>query len=296
MELLVDGELIGEDRAEAYWHVEGCAECQRVLEMLEAESRLIRATRPRITVPESLRSAILKQMGKTNPGEQESPEQAKTPALGSSSSQMVTMYSRRWGRAGMAFAATLLIAGGIFSYNYGYLSNANALVEEALLIHQAVQSNAMPLDISSNSPAKVIDYFHHKISFPLQYANAGIASDDFAKYKLTGGRVISVGNERGVVLSFALGNEPITMIVSSSNIATPTCGREFHAEGITFHSQDRDSLHVVTWRNRGLSYALTSTRGMTNSGKCTTCHEGRSPTGQLPDSAPTMSVGELPQS
>ncbi len=44
------------------------------------------------------------------------------------------------------------------------------------------------------------------------------------------------------------------------------------SDGLCFHARDLDDLHVATWGNKGLTYALISSVAMGSSRSCSTCH------------------------
>ena len=64
------------------------------------------------------------------------------------------------------------------------------------------------------------------------------------------------------------------MIVAPQRVFTASGSKVVVSDGIALHTSDRDSIHTVTWNNRGLGYVLIANTSMTNPHTCATCHQG----------------------
>lgn len=263
IQLYVDGELAKEESEDLFFHLENCAECRQFLEEAEAYSSRIRAARPSITAPDSLRTAVLSKM-----------QEARSAAGPTLVPLKVPKAARFWPLTAVA-AALVVVAISLFVLHGHRRGNADPMIQAAVLAHRQLEQNAVPLDVASDSPQIVSSWFASRVLFPFRMANAGMAAEDRAKYKLTGGRLLTVGSHRVAFLSFSLPNEVVSMLVGPGHLSTASGGTVVHSDGITFHSQDQGSLRVVTWNNQGLSYVLTSTKSISNIRKCSTCHEER---------------------
>jgi predicted anti-sigma-YlaC factor YlaD len=62
IQLYVDGELTGEEHDDLLFHVKSCSFCREAMQEAESFSQLIRAARPAVVAPDSLRAAVLRQM------------------------------------------------------------------------------------------------------------------------------------------------------------------------------------------------------------------------------------------
>lgn len=129
-----------------------------------------------------------------------------------------------------------------------------------------------PLDVQSSSPDVVAAWFAQRVSFPFRMPNAGIAADDRAKYTLAGGRLVKFGEEPAALLEFRMPNNRISLLVSSDKLAAATGGKVTRSAGLRFHARDLGELHVATWDNKGLTYALISSVAMGSNRPCSTCH------------------------
>ena len=275
IQLYVDGELAKDEREYLFSHLENCAECQQFLEEAEAFSLRIRAARPSSSAPESLRSAVMSKMQETRGPARPTVVPIKSPRT-----------IRLWPLTAVA-AALAVFAVGLFAFHSHQQNDKDPMIQAAVMAHQQLQQNAIPLDVASDSPQVVSSWFANRVSFPFRMANQGMAADDRAKYKLTGGRLLTVGADRTALLSFSMAHDVVSLLVGPGHLSTASGGAVVQSDGIDFHSHDQDSLHVVTWNNRGLSYVLTSTRPMENTRKCSACHEERVSDKEAPHQAAT---------
>ncbi len=182
-------------------------------------------------------------------------------------------------RYALALAAMLfLVVGGLLLVpRLRVESNANSFVATAIDSHRALSDAALQLDVQSESPSVVSAWFSQRVSFPFRMPNAGIAANDLAKYKLRGGRLVTFGGERAAVLVFRLSQDLVTVLIAPDRHARAIGGNVTYSDGIKFHALDRDRMHVVTWENKNLTYALTSNITGSTAHACSTCHEGASP-------------------
>jgi anti-sigma factor (TIGR02949 family) len=269
IQLYVDGELTGEECEDLFSHLEGCSACRAHLETREALSARIRAARPEVKAPDALRQSVLKKLVEKESLAKE-PKSMVRPHLVPRKRPHV-----RWWSAAAVATILMIVMGGALVLNERQKNRAGVMIETAVLAHNGIRDGQLPLDISSDSPKAVSEWFANRVSFPFQMANDGIASDDRAKYKLAGGRVMTVSGERVALISFRIKGEAISMLVGPGPLATASGGTLVRVDGLMLHTHERDSLHVVTWNNRGLSYVMISKGSMGGTHKCRTCHESR---------------------
>jgi anti-sigma factor RsiW len=131
----------------------------------------------------------------------------------------------------------------------------------------------------------VAAWFAQRVSFPFRIPNEGIASDDRAKYTLAGGRLVDFGGERAALLVFRLPHDRISLLVSSDRLAKATGGRIVRSGALSFHAKELSDLHVATWDNKGLTYALVSNVTVGDSHTCSACHRDSAGAPGLPASA-----------
>ena len=260
IQLLVDNELTGEERSDLVSHVEQCTDCQRDLNEAKALSVRVRESRPRVVAPSALREKILRQMS--------NPEVQSTKYPLAHKESTIRTYWRP-----LALVAMLCIAvGGVFSfYHFQQESRAESFVDAAVAEHRAFD-DARPLDVRSSSSQVVTAWFAQRVSFPFRMPNAGIAADDRANYTLVGGRLVKFAGEPAALLEFRIPDNRISLLIVSNRLAAATGGKVTLEDGLRFHTKDLDDLHVATWNNQGLTYALISSVAMRNKSSCSNCH------------------------
>jgi anti-sigma factor RsiW len=261
IQLLVDGELTPEEQQAVFDHLEDCRECQAALRREENIAGRVRAARPNIQAPDSLRQRIAALAAEH---ERQAPAARPLPAR----------RLWRWTPiASAACAAVLAVAAtATLSHHADRQKQVANLDQTALLVHHALQSNQLPLDIESSSPEQLTAWFTQRLDFPFHLANAGIAADHEARYTLAGGRLINVNSRRAALVSFRLSHELVSMLVAPGSLDINTHGKPVSSGGITLYARDQETNHIVSWKNRGLSYVLVSHTSMSDSGSCVRCH------------------------
>jgi len=268
IQLYLDNELIGSDAEAFLAHLDYCESCRREMEEAEAFSRRLTQARPFAVAPAALRERIANLAATQAAPKPEMPfHEGKVLAM--SPRKKATRYS-------LALAAMLfLVVGGLLIVpRMRVESNANSFVATAIDSHRALSDAALQLDVQSESPSVVSAWFSQRVSFPFRMPNAGIAANDLAKYKLRGGRLVTFGGERAAVLVFQLSQNLVTVLIAPDSHARAIGGNVTYSDGIKFHALDRDRMHVVTWENKNLTYALTSNIAGSAAHACSTCHEG----------------------
>ncbi|MCU1252756.1 MAG: hypothetical protein JWQ49_5785 [Edaphobacter sp.] len=260
IQLFIDDELKGQEREDLISHLNDCARCQEELEEAKAFSARVRGARPQVEAPQALREKILSHMSDpTNRATSDPPAQKR-----------FAVRPYRWP---LAAAATFLVAvSSVLSISHlRRESRAKSFVDAAVAEHHG-SGEGRPLEVQSSLPDVVAAWFAQRVSFPFRMPNAGIAADDRAKYTLAGGRLVKFGGEPAALLEFRMANNRISLLVSSDKLAAATGGKVTRSAGLSFHARDLGELHVATWDNKGLTYALISSVAMGSSRSCFSCH------------------------
>lgn len=260
--LYVDCELTGEERRSFLAHVALCAKCEESLREAESLSRQIRAARSSIVAPEFLRDAVLQAMQQ---------HKRKDTCEGRPVTEK-TAFTSRTLRIAMAGTVLLLVAVHIPVIRQVLPRKAETMIETAVRVHRELSKGSALLDISSDSPQAVAAWFQSRVSFPFRMADSGIATNLTAKYKLTGGRLLSVKGEHVAMVVFRLPSEIATLSVGPENLMRASGGTVVESGGVTLHNRDIGSLHIVTWNTKGLGYVLTFAGNVPGSQRCSSCH------------------------
>jgi anti-sigma factor RsiW len=279
VQLYLDDELTGSDQREFLAHLENCADCKRQLEELRTLSRRIRQARPQVSAPASLRKRILEQAAHA---EKAGASKEEEPAAGPRTRKPAGKWtSPKLSWLPIAIAAMVCLAAGA-SLSIPHLrreANAASFIDTAIVAHRSLANASMPLDVQTGSTKAVATWFASRVPFNFRVPNAGIASDDTARYVLTGGRLLTFGGEQAALLAFQMPNDTVSVLIAPANKAPAMGGKVTQSSGIGFHSMERDDLHVVTWENKDLVYALTFSNKMPAQHNCSSCHDAAKPSG-----------------
>lgn len=278
VQLYLDDELTGSDQREFLAHLENCADCKRQLEELRTLSRRIRQARPQVSAPASLRKRILEQAAQ--------PEKAGASTEEPAAGPRIRKPAGKWSSSKLswlpiAIAAMVCLAAGA-SLTIPHLrreANAESFIDTAIVAHRSLVNASMPLDVRTDSTNAVATWFASRVPFNFRVPNAGIASDDTARYVLTGGRLLTFGGEQAALLAFQMPHDTVSVLIAPANKAPAMGGKVTQSSGITFHSTERNDLHVVTWENKDLVYALTFSNKMPAQHSCSSCHDAAKPSG-----------------
>lgn len=262
IQLWVDGELSGGEREEFLHHAQDCASCAQAMREADRFSLRVRAARPPITAPDSLRTAVLRQLQER--------EFARKATI--TLPRKMSAHIPRWSM--MAVAAALALAAGSTLASYLQRQRAEAaMVRTAVVAYQQLEQNTLPMDVSSDSPQTVSAWFQQRVRFQFRMADSGVASAERAKYRLTGGRLLMVGNEPVAMLTFTLQHAMVSLLIGPGHLMRASGGAILSSGGIDMHSHEEGSLHVVTWNHQGLSYVLIFSNSVQRPEGCASCHQ-----------------------
>lgn len=247
----LDGELVGEDRTAFQAHVDFCPACRRVLADEEAVVDAVRRAIVRAQAPPELRARI---------------------------ESLMAAPSRRVPRAWIAAAAIALAAAG------GWLAHVEAppqrvpttaTSELALLAadtHLRYMRGQLPLEIGSERPEVVSRWFSGRVPFNLTLPDYPVGPGERKPYHLLGGRLVSYRDDYAAYVAYRMDDRPISLLVTSAQSARPAGGETVRFGSLVFHQQSVNGLKVITWTDKGLTYALASDLSVNGSQSCTVCH------------------------
>ncbi len=141
--------------------------------------------------------------------------------------------------------------------------------------HQRHLRGQLPFEITSDSPTAISDWFKGKVSFRVEeLPNYQEESGQEKLYQLEGARLVSFHNDYAAYVAYEMNRKPITLVMTSEGVAKPSGGEEIVYKNITFHYDSIDGLKVITWSDRGLTYALVSDLEERGQQSCVVCHTG----------------------
>jgi anti-sigma factor (TIGR02949 family) len=250
----VDGELIGEDRDAFEAHLRQCARCRAAVDEEEALLRLMRSAGPLHEAPGALRQAVVKAIGAQRLG--------LAPWL-----------------AAVAAALVLAIGGGIFWRDWprprplavggGASSEFASLGVDTHLRHVRGQ---LPLEVRSEEPQVIARWFDGRVPFHLALPDYPVGLGERKPYTLIGGRLVSFHGDYAAYVVYRMEERSISLLVTSTATVRPEGGVRVASGALTFHLESVAGLKVITWADRGLTYALVSDLREDGAQSCLVCH------------------------
>lgn len=257
--LYLDNELQGDERAAIEAHVESCNSCAS---FVEKELTFLNAVR------------------KSGRAHVASPElKAKVAAILSGSKQPVVRSRRlRWALPIAAALLVLLLPVVIWRVmrqqdhpENGAPSAFATMAAESHLRHSRGQ---LPLEVESSEPEKISAWFANKVNFNVKLPSYQESSGQEILYTLEGARLVNYQNDYAAYVSYHMKDRPISLVITSELLAQPSGGEEIASKGLMFHYNAIDGLKVITWSDRGLTYALVSDLEERGQQSCFVCHQG----------------------
>lgn len=132
----------------------------------------------------------------------------------------------------------------------------------------------LPLETESANPREISDWFVNKVNFSVKLPNYQESSGQEKLYTLEGARLVFYEKQYAAYVAYRMKERPISLVITSDSTAKPSGGEEIASKGLKFHYNAIDGLKVITWSDRGLTYALVSDLEERGQQSCIVCHEG----------------------
>jgi anti-sigma factor RsiW len=265
----LDGELRQEDKRLIDAHLLGCVTCR---EGFAQERRLvegIRAAHPLYSAPPALRARI---------------EQLLAPGLPIPARRSWLRWGSqtpRWfsARVATAIAAVLILS---LSVLWGIMETtkrlrldaASEFAVMAVNAHQRYLRGQLPLAIPTDSAEAISEWFQGKLPFNLKLPDYQESSGQEKLYALEGARLVGFKSDYAAYVAYRMGSRPISLVVTSSAVVRPSGGEAIASRGLVFHYDTIAGNKVITWSDRGLTYALVSDLAERGQEACMVCHLG----------------------
>jgi anti-sigma factor RsiW len=273
MALYLDDELLGDERVLFEEHLDGCRACRDRLESDRRFLQSVRGARPLYDSPPELLEVVRKTLGDSQsaPARTRKPSGAVNPALVRAATGLAFSPGRR------ILTACLIL---LFLAGFGllYLIRRNRTRPPSEFATMAVETHMrhlrgqLPFEIASDSPEQISGWFAGKVSFSLTLPNYEEPAGEEKPYRLEGARLVAFKSDYAAYVAYKMKNRPISLVVTSDSIALPSGGEEIVSKNIIFHYDSIDGLKVITWADRGLTYALVSDLEARGQQSCIVCH------------------------
>lgn len=132
----------------------------------------------------------------------------------------------------------------------------------------------LPLEMESTNPQHVSAWFANKVDFNVKLPSYQELSGQEKLYTLEGARLVGYENDYAAYVAYRMKERPISLVITSDLVARPSGGEEIVAGALKFHYNAIEGLKVLTWSDRGLTYALVSDLEERGQQSCIVCHAG----------------------
>lgn len=241
--LYVDREVTGAEALDFEAHLTECVDCRRVYDDLRGAVDAVRGARPLYEAPEGSYASVLK---------------------------TVSEWERRQGRrrwAPFAVAAAVLAAMALGVW----ISAGNAAYESfAAQAHWNYARGAFPLDIRSSEPQAVSHWLEPRVPFHLTLPN--YPEGGSKRYALSGARLMQYRGEDIAYVAYEMDRKPISLLIASSSRILPSGGESYRSGGLIFYFSSQQGLRIISWKDKGLTYAQVSDLDVKGAESCAICH------------------------
>lgn len=271
----LDGELLADDRAEFEAHVSDCAACRESLEHERSVVEAIRQSLPLYEAPAELRARVERLAQDRRPAQ---PSWTLSPRG----------FWRSWGHPfvlATSLVACVLMATALLREPEGKAKPsgipgapdrlarpAGAFAALAVDTHLRRERGQLPLEVRSEVAGEVSRFFEGRVPFHLTLPDYPAVPGEKKPYHLEGGRLVAYGGDYAAYVAYRMDERPISLLVTTADRVRPEGGETVVQGGITFHLESVLGLKVITWTDKGLTYALASDLAVTGNRSCMVCH------------------------
>jgi mycothiol system anti-sigma-R factor len=259
LNLYLDNELQGEERAAVETHLQECGACAAIFERELAFINAIRESGPLHVAPPELRARV-----------QETLNASKQPV------SHPRFATRR--RFVLAIAAAIILVLGLPAVIWRVNRPGQPAVSSFALMaaenHLRRARGQLPLEIETAAPQRISDWFANKVEFSVKLPNYQESSGQEKLYTLEGARLVGYKDDYAAYVAYHMKDRAISLVITSDSVVKPSGGEEIVARGLTFHYNAIHGLKVITWSDRGLTYALVSDLEERGQKSCIVCHQG----------------------
>ena len=266
--LYLDNELQGDERAMVEAHLGTCESCAEIFTRELNFHNAVRESAPLYVAPPELHARVQKILS----------EGQKVPAVAGAAENRRRRPSRvSWLVA--AAAVLLLLLSPLIVWRIGNQRSvppgpASSFALVAADTHLRHMRGQLPLEVESENPQQISSWFVNKVNFSVQLPNYQESSGQEKLYTLEGARLVYYEKDYAAYVAYRMKERPISLVITSDSVAKPSGGEEIRAGQLMFHYNAIDGLKVLTWSDRGLTYALVSDLEERGQQSCIVCHAG----------------------
>lgn len=172
-------------------------------------------------------------------------------------------------------AVALLVIAGIFATKSppsGKPLSGPKFAAFAVSAHRQHAQGHLALDVGSDSPRALHDWFQSKPQFSLALPTFPALPGDDRGYRVEGVRLIQVNGKSAAYIAYRMQSGLVSLLVAPDSVAIASGGVEVDFAKVNFHYATVNGYKAVTWSVHGLTYALISQEGNRTQRSCMVCH------------------------
>jgi hypothetical protein len=151
-------------------------------------------------------------------------------------------------------ALALIIAFGLFSIWRLFMPPEDAFTKLAVQNHLRQINGQLPLEIETSSEAEISNWFNGKLKFNFRLPR--YPDPENRPYEIKGARLVALNNDYAALVSYVMDEKPMTLLVASVTNARPYGKTKIRSGDIDFYLDTRDGVNILSWTDKGLTYAL----------------------------------------
>jgi hypothetical protein len=186
------------------------------------------------------------------------------------------LQRRRRGWIAVLAAAVLVgVVGGLVTRGRPSRPEARPVSELAALAadtHLRYARGQLPLEVATDRPEVVSRWFEGRVPFHLTLPDYPVGPGEEKFYRLEGGRLVSFKADYAAFVAYRMDAEPVSLLVTSEKTTEPRGGDVVRSGALAFHFESVAGLKVITWSDKGLTYALASDVAVGGARSCMVCH------------------------
>ena len=266
--LYLDDELSAEERAPVEAHLSKCEACAAIFARELNFLKVVRESGQLHVAPPELRAKVQKILG-----------EGQNPSAVAAGEGIGPRRPSRWIWLAAAAAALLLLLPVLVWRTVKRVDTPEVRQPSSFALmaadtHLRHMRGQLPLEMESESPQQISSWFINKVNFSVKIPNYQESSGQEKLYTLEGARLVGYQNDYAAYVAYRMKERPISLVITSESVARPSGGEEITAGGLRFHYNAIDGLKVLTWSDRGLTYALVSDLEERGQQSCIVCHQG----------------------
>ncbi len=278
MSFYLDDELHDNESAEVEVHLQGCRGCSIRFEEERALLSHVRKSQPLYQASPELRARVDDHLSATA-SRIDVPHRLRESVRQTLHHFFEPAPARPLAAGRLLAMAAVIVTIGFAGYLIAYTQRqpvqpTGDFARMAVDSHMRRIKGQLPLEIETSSPGEISSWFAGKVSFSLELPNYQEASGQEKLYHLEGGRLVAFNNDYAAFVAYKMRHRPITLVATSNAVARPSGGEEIVTKGLTFHYQNVNGFKLITWTDRGLTYALVSDLEERGQQSCMVCHAG----------------------